>query len=131
MIVKIGRVYGSEPLVEGAMIDIEKGRPSRTRRPVRVSRLDSPRGGLFILDGYHRAVQAALVGQTMLEVEVEPALPYIERPVGTWGDLVRRKVQVRSYVGGHETVPLWRQGQVIGFIVLSHAQVARHLRRRR
>ncbi len=31
------------------MMDIEKGRPSRTKAPVRVSRLDSPRGG----DGTH------------------------------------------------------------------------------
>jgi hypothetical protein len=118
MIVKLGRVYGSEPLVEGAMIDIEKGRPSRTKRPVRVSRLDSPRGGFFVLDGYHRAVQAALAGRSTLSVEVEPFMPYIERTGGVWNELVSKKVPVRHHVARHRVEPLWRQDQVIGFVVV-------------
>lgn len=57
--IPLNRLYGWSPKVEEVYEDIQAGRLSHSPNvPGRVSRLDNPRGSFFILDGYHRIVEA-------------------------------------------------------------------------
>ena len=95
----IGRLYAAEHLLHGALKDIEAGRPSMsTHLPVRVSRLETPRGGLMVLDGHHRVIEAGLRGDTSVPVEIDTYLPRIERSAGAWKDWVGKRTPVKAFV---------------------------------
>jgi len=58
---RISRLYAWGPKLEQTLGEVEAGKLSfSTHLPLRVSRLDAPSGGLFILDGHHRALEAGL-----------------------------------------------------------------------
>lgn len=97
--VSVKKLFAWEPKVQGTLVDIRESRRSHsTGVPLRVSRLDSPAGAYFILDGHHRAVEAVQAGQPTIAVELDPYLPRIERSGGGYRDQVAGKVNVAVYV---------------------------------
>jgi hypothetical protein len=95
----LGRLYAAEHLLAGALEDIEAGRLSvSTHLPVRVSRLEAPRGALIVLDGHHRVIEAGLRGGTSVPVEVDSYMPRIERAGGAWKDWIQKRIPVKTFV---------------------------------
>jgi hypothetical protein len=93
--VNVKNLYGWRPKLEEALMDVSEGRVSHsTGQPLIVSRLDTPRGGVMILDGYHRAIEAIQAGQPRLEATVSEFLPRIERAGGAYRAYVENKANV-------------------------------------
>lgn len=94
--VRVDRLYAWGPKLEETMKDICEGRLSfSSADPLRVSRLDAPRGGFFILDGHYRAIEALLDDQTHVRVVMDPVMPRIERAGGA-----HRNISVARFVAG-------------------------------
>lgn len=79
------------------VVDIAAGRLSYSpNEPVLVSRLDSPRGSFFVLDGHHRLVEHIAAGATTIRIEVSPYIPRIERTGGAYRAWINDKVHIVS-----------------------------------
>jgi len=92
-------LFGWRPKLEEVMLDLREGRVSRSQgKPLIVSRLDAPRGGLMIIDGYHRAVEAILAGRRSVDFEIDPFVPRIERAGGAHRHYVDDKVGLVDFV---------------------------------
>lgn len=97
--IPINKLYGWKPKTDKVYEDMQAGRLSHsTGSPVIVSRLDSPRGAFFILDGYHRIVEAALAGQATVQATIDVHIPRIERTGGAHADMVAQKVPIVELV---------------------------------
>lgn len=96
--VSLGKIYGWKPKMGIVFHDIREGRLSRSTGPAIVSRLDTPRGGFFIIDGYHRIVEAGLKGKQAVEVVISKDLPRIERTGGAHADMVAEKGRIIDLV---------------------------------
>lgn len=89
------KLYAWRPKLEETIVDVDEGRLSHSPdEPVRVSRLDSPRGAFLILDGHHRAVEAIRKGRRTIPIEIDHYLPRIERAGGAFETYVNDKVRV-------------------------------------
>ncbi len=98
LIVPLRLVYGWRPKVEETIVDVREGRLSyHSGVPLRVSRLDSPRGGFFIVDGHHRVVEAVRRGELTIRAIVDEHVPRIERTGGAHRTWVEQKVCVLSF----------------------------------
>lgn len=97
--VDVSRLFGWRPKLEEVVVDVREGRVSRSNgQPLVVSRLESPRGALMIMDGYHRAVEAVLASQARIGARVDEFLPKIERAGGAYREYVDGKVNVAEFV---------------------------------
>lgn len=112
--INLKRLYAWGPKVDETIVDVNEGRLSySTGTPLVVSRLDSPRGAFFILDGHHRAVEAVLAGKQMVTGTINPELPRLERTGGGYRSVIDAKVNVFDHVTqrAHENPPpkWWRK----------------------
>jgi hypothetical protein len=99
--IPLAKLYTPAWKLEATIREVRAGKRSYSSHlPLRVSRLDSPRGGFFILDGNHRAVEAVIAGKSALRGIVDEHIPYIERTGGAHRDAVASIVQVKSVVLG-------------------------------
>lgn len=98
--VPVARLYGFRPKVEETLVDLREGRLSMTEGPVQVSKLDSVRGGWFVMDGHHRALEAIAAGAGEVSCEVSEHVPYFERPVGPTEGIVGDMVRLFDAAGG-------------------------------
>lgn len=90
--VALSKIWAWGPKLEGALKDVHEGRKSfSTADPVRVSRLDSPRGHFFVIDGHHRVIEAVLRGDKSVAVEVDEYVPRIERTGGAFAHKLAAK----------------------------------------
>ena len=97
--VAIRSVFGWRPKVDRTLVDVDEGRLSFSASfPVVASRLDTPRGAFYIIDGYHRVVEAVLRGDRGIDVVIDPNIPRIERTGGAHAAFVNDKVNVYDYV---------------------------------
>lgn len=97
--VALSRLYGHRSKVDETVLDVREGRRSfSTGSPVVVSRLDHPRGGLYVLDGYHRVVEALMRRDRVIVVTLDPHVPRIERTGGAFILWVRNKVNLAAHV---------------------------------
>lgn len=97
--IPINKLWGWKPKTDEVFDDMQAGRLSHSvGSPVIVSRLDSPRGAFFIMDGYHRIVEAALAGQTTIQATINPYVPRIERTGGAHNDMVAQKVPITELI---------------------------------
>jgi hypothetical protein len=97
--VDVRKLYAWHPKLEETIVDVDEGRISHsTDQPVRISRLDSPRGAYMILDGHHRAVEALRKGQRTIPIEIDRYVPRIERAGGAFDTYVNDKVNVYDRV---------------------------------
>ena len=80
-------------------MDIQQGRLSyNTGQPLKVSRLDTPRGAYFVIDGHHRLVEAILSGKKTVAVEIDKFIPRIERTGGSHRHILEEKANVYTYL---------------------------------
>ena len=97
--VDVKKLFAWRPKLEETIVDVAEGRVSRSGdRPLRVSRLDTPRGAYMILDGHHRAVEAIRAGHQTIPIEIDHYLPRIERAGGAFNSYINDKVNVYKRV---------------------------------
>lgn len=99
--VRLACIHAWRPKVTETIVDIREGRLSFSKHlPIVVSRLDTPRGGLFIVDGHHRVIEAALRGDRKIFATLDAYVPRIERTGGahrSWlADMVKIVDAVQS-----------------------------------
>ena len=99
--IKVAKLYTHRPKAQATLIDVREGRTSfSSHLPIVVSRLDSVRGGFYIVDGNHRAIEAALRGDRSILATLDPNVPRIERTGGAYtcwtSDMVRPLDMVHS-----------------------------------
>lgn len=93
---QISKLYGSPEKIRETLKDIAEGRTSRsTGNPATVSRLDNPRGCLYLMDGYHRVMEAIQRGETHIEVSVDKYTPRIQRTGGAYQGMLERMVPIK------------------------------------
>ena len=97
--VAIHRFFGWRPKVDQTVEEVLEGKRSySTLYPVAVSRLDTPRGGMYIVDGYHRVTEAILRGDPYVLAVVDRNIPRIERTGGAYRSWLENMVNLRSYL---------------------------------
>ena len=112
MRVSLKRIYAWRPKVIQTLEEIRRGRLSYSSDlPVVVSRLDVPRGGLFIVDGHHRVVEAVLRRARGVDAVVDRYVPWIERTGGAHRGWLEDMVNVSSFVKTRRVVPGGRVGR--------------------
>jgi hypothetical protein len=95
MEVEISKLYGEPDKIKETARDIDQGRISRSvGSPITVSRLDSPRGCFYLMDGYHRTLEAARRGERTIAAALDRYMPRIERTGGAFSGMVARKVSI-------------------------------------
>jgi len=93
--VNVKKLFAWRPKLEETLVDVDEGRISRNgNQPLRVSRLDTPRGAYMILDGHHRAVEAIRAGHQTIPIEIDHYVPRIEHAGGAFDSYVNDKVNV-------------------------------------
>ena len=93
--VDVKKLFAWRPKLEETIVDVNEGRISRSGdQPLRVSRLDTPRGAFMILDGHHRAIEAIRAGHQTIPIEIDHYVPRIEHTGGAFGSYVDDKVNV-------------------------------------
>lgn len=97
--IPIKRIYGWQPKVAEAVQEVMSGATSRTEGPVTVSRLDSPRGAFYLINGYHRVIEADMAGMQSIMGQIDEFIPRIERTGGAHREKVENKVPILSYRG--------------------------------
>lgn len=96
--VRVSMLYSWRPKVIETIEDVREGRRSwSAKSPIVVSRLDSPRGGFFIVDGHHRAVEAVERRDRYLSAYLSEHVPRIERTGGAYRSWLNDKVNIQSY----------------------------------
>ena len=97
--VGIKKLWAWLPKLNETIVDVNEGRRSyRSGDPLRVSRLDSPRGAYFIIDGHHRAVEAILAGRSTVAVEIDPHVPRIEHAGNAYQSYIENKVNAFDFL---------------------------------
>lgn len=97
--VALERLFGWRPKVNKTVVDILEGRLSYSAHlPVVVSRLDHPRGGYFIIDGYHRVVEAWMHHDAVILAIIDSHIPRIERTGGAHRGMLEDKVNIADYL---------------------------------
>lgn len=97
--VPLGKLYAWRPKLDETLVDVWEGRLSHaTGRPIRVSRLSTPRGAYMVMDGHHRAVEALQAGERTIRIVIDKHLPNIERAGGGFDAYVNNKVRIADIV---------------------------------
>lgn len=95
----VATFFASSLMLNAALENIQQGHRSfSSAKPLIFSRLDRPRGGLFVLDGHHRLVEAILDGQKTIAARVHPNVRWVERTSGFYADHLSTKVNVYDWV---------------------------------
>ena len=95
--IPLNKLFGWRPKVVESIEDLRVGKLSYTPGPINVSRLDSPRGAFFVLDGHHRVLEAAEKGQTSISATIDEYMPRIERTGGAHKSMVDEKVPIIQF----------------------------------
>lgn len=118
------KLFAWIPKLKETLVDIDEGRLSHSPgEPVLVSRLDTPRGAYFVLDGHHRMVEAILAKKNMIPIQIDAYVPRIEHIGGAYNSYVENKVNVVDFLQSYAT----RSGDVSrGASAKSPRQSPRH-----
>ena len=93
--VSVKKIFVDPRKLAETIIDVKEGRTSFSHgAPLEVSRLDSPRGAFYVMDGHHRLVELMQKGETSVPITISEKMPRIERTGGGYRDAVARKVRV-------------------------------------
>lgn len=97
--VPVSRLWAWPDKLVETLQDIREGRRSFAKRePLTVSRLDSPRGHFYVMDGHHRLVERIEEGDARVPAVLNPFVPRIERTGGSYDFLIARKVRVVDWL---------------------------------
>jgi hypothetical protein len=95
IVIPVKKLFGWRPKLMEAIQDIHDGLLSHsTGSPIIVSRLDSPRGSFFMMDGYHRVLESMMAGQLEIQAKIDLYTPRIERTGGAHQNMVNNKVRI-------------------------------------
>lgn len=98
-VIRVDKLHAWRPKVEETLVDVAEGRTSRsTGKPLVVSQLDAPRGAYWIVDGHHRAVEAAQAGAATIQATIDPNVPRIERTGGAYQSVLGDRVRIVDMV---------------------------------
>ena len=99
--IPLNRLWGWAPKVAESIQDVRSSKLSYSQgKPLIVSRLDSPRGHFFVMDGHHRVVEASINGQNTITANLDEFMPRIERTGGAHRDMVENKVRIIDELSG-------------------------------
>ncbi len=94
----IGKLYAWAPKLEETLAEVRAGKLSYSSdQPLRVSKLDTPRGGYFILDGHHRAIEALMAGKRTVPIVIDEYVSRIERAGGAHRGVLENKMRVQAF----------------------------------
>lgn len=96
MIVKLSQLWSPAWKVAETDADISAGRLSRTKAPLRVSRMG--RGRYFIMDGNHRAMEAIMAGAKEYPAVFDQYVPDMLRTGGAYTSIVDSAVNVADAI---------------------------------
>lgn len=96
--VPFAKLMGNREKTEEAFREVKDGLTSRTEGPITVSRLDSPRGSFFLMNGYHRAIESILDNNYSIQAIIDQYVPRIERTGGAYNGLIGEKVVISRYI---------------------------------
>ena len=97
--IPVTRLFGWNPKATEALQEVRDGKLSYSKnQPLQVSRLDNPKGGFIVMDGYHRAFESILAGQPHVTAMINQYVPRIERSGAAFADQVARKIRLTDLV---------------------------------
>ena len=93
--IPLNKLWGWNQKVREVVQNISLGKLSYSQgKPLIISRLDSPRGHFFVLDGHHRVVEAIMNGQNTIQANLDEYTPRIERTGGAHKSMVNEKIRI-------------------------------------
>jgi predicted double-glycine peptidase len=92
VIVKLSQLWSPAWKIAETDADISAGKLSRTRAPLRVSRMG--RGRYFVMDGNHRAMEAIMAGAREYPAVLDQHIPDLLRTGGAYNSIVDSAVNV-------------------------------------
>lgn len=94
MIINLSQLYSPRWKIDETLADIAAGRLSRTRAPLRVTRMG--RGKYFLMDGNHRVQEHLMAGGTNYPAVIDEYTPDITRTGGAHDSVIATAVRVTS-----------------------------------
>ncbi len=123
--IRLDKLYAWRPKVDETLDDIRQGRTSRsTGKPLVVSQLDAPRGAFWIIDGHHRAIEAAQAGAKTVYVVIDPNVPRIERTGGAYASVLGDRIRIVDAVAANDLCAYCGKPTRKGSMVLDEGQTA-------
>lgn len=95
--IPFNKLYGWRPKVIEAIDEIKQNKLSFTDGPISVSQLDSIPGAFFMVNGYHRVLQAMMKNEQSIQAVIDPYVPYIERPAEAHKTMIDDKVLIIDF----------------------------------
>lgn len=93
--IPVAKLYGETSKIQQTIADIQAKRLSQSvGEPITVSKLDNPRGSFFVLNGYHRVIEAILAGHPSIIGSIDIHIPRIERTGGGYNSWVNTKMRI-------------------------------------
>lgn len=97
--IRLSALYGWEPKVKEAWEDVREGRLSFHKgEAIVVSKLTSPKGGYFVIDGHHRVIEAILDKGEMITGVINEYLPNIDHGGDSYRNMLDNKCQIAEFV---------------------------------
>ena len=97
MIIKINRIYGWIPKLDQTIQDILDNKLSHSDGPIIVSKLDTPPRCFYMIDGYHRVLEAIQRKEMTIECEICVDISHIQRTGGAYNTVLEQKTQILLY----------------------------------
>ncbi len=79
-IVRVPMLYSWRTKVDQTIEELKVDQTSQSFGPILASKLDRIKGGWFVLDGHHRAIEAIMRGDPTIACIQDKNVPFIERP---------------------------------------------------
>jgi hypothetical protein len=92
--VKLSQLYSPRWKIDETRADIAAGRTSRTKAPLRVTRMG--RGKYFLMDGNHRVQEHLMAGGTSYSAFIDEHTPDLTRTGGAYDAVIATAVRVTS-----------------------------------
>jgi len=94
MIVSFDQLYSPRWKIDETRVDIAAGHLSRTRAPLRVTRMG--RGKFFLMDGNHRVQEHLMAGGRSYPAVLDEHIPDLTRTAGAYDSVIASAVLVAS-----------------------------------
>jgi hypothetical protein len=96
MIVRLSQLWSPAWKIADTDADISAGKLSRTKAPLRVSKMG--RGRYFVMDGNHRAMEAIMAGAKEYPAVLDPHVPDLLRTGGAYNSIVDSAVNAAQAI---------------------------------
>lgn len=94
-ILPLNKIWGSPEKLRQSIDEVLKGQISySSNKPIIVSQLDNPKNHFYLMDGYHRVIEAFQSNQLQIPAVIDIHIPRIERTGGAYSDRMIEKVLI-------------------------------------